>query len=291
MTNSLSEEKARLFPKYLLEALPYIQQFHGKTIVIKYGGAAMKNSEMQREFIKDVVLLRFVGIRPVLVHGGGPRITEMMTRLGKDAQFVNGLRVTDKETVDIAEMVLAGTVNKGLVALINQEGGKAVGLSGKDGNLLRARKKEGVDLGFVGEVDSVDPSLLKTLDDSGFIPVVSPLGFGADGNSYNINADTVAGEIAASLIAHRLVLLTDTPGVLRDAKNPSSLISSFALSEIPSMTKEGILAGGMIPKVAACERALNAGVSKAHIVDGRVPHVLLLELFTDHGAGTEIVPS
>jgi len=287
----LSEEKAKIFPKYLLEALPYIQRFHGKTIVIKYGGAAMTCPDVQRDFIRDVVLLRYVGIKPIIVHGGGPKITQMMERLGKNAEFIDGLRVTDKETVDIAEMVLAGTVNKGLVALINQEGGKAVGLSGKDGGLLHARKKEGVDLGFVGEVESVDPSVLKTLDGSGFIPVVSPLGLGADGNSYNINADTVAGEIAASLVAHRLVLLTDTPGVLRDANDQSSLISSFAISEIPSMTESGILAGGMIPKVDACKKALEAGVSKAHIVDGRVPHVLLLELFTDHGVGTEIVPS
>ena len=287
----IPDDKARLFPEYLLEALPYIRRFHGKTIVIKYGGAAMKDTEIQKDFVRDVVLLRFVGIRPVIVHGGGPKITQMMQRLGKNAQFIDGLRVTDKETVDIAEMVLAGTVNKEIVALINREGGRAVGLSGKDGGLISARKRSGPDLGFVGDVESVDVSILKVLDENGFIPVVSPLGLGSDGQSYNINADTVSGEIAAALAAHRLIILTDTPGILRDTSDPKSLISSIDVAEIPEMTESRVLQGGILPKIAACERALKAGVSKAHIIDGRVPHVVLLELFTDQGVGTEIVSS
>lgn len=286
---TLSQEKARLFPQYLMEALPYIQQFHGKTIVIKYGGAAMTQRDSQLDFIRDIVLMRLVGIRPVIVHGGGPKITEMMKRLGKNTQFVNGLRVTDKETVDIAEMVLAGTINKEIVALINQEGGLAVGLSGKDGNLIRARKTEGADLGYVGEVDTVNTAILKVLDDNGFIPVVSPLGIGSDGHSYNINADTVAGEIAASLVADRLILMTDTPGILRNPPNLDSLISSIGLGDVPDLVESGVISGGMMPKVNACARALQEGVFKAHIIDGRVPHTILLELFTDHGVGTEIV--
>lgn len=287
--NTISEEKAKLFPKYLMEALPYIQEFYGQTIVIKYGGAAMTDPEIQKDFIRDVVLLRFVGIRPVIIHGGGPKITQMMSRLGKDTQFINGLRVTDKETVDIAEMVLTGTINKEIVSMINQEGGRAVGLSGKDGRLIRAQKIPGMDLGYVGEVKSVDAQILKVLDDGGFIPVVSPLGVGEDGHSYNINADSMAGEIASALHANRLILLTDTIGILRDKDNINTLISTIPLTKIKGLIDDEIIQGGMIPKVSACQRAIESGVSKAHIIDGRVHHGLLLELFTDSGVGTEIV--
>ncbi|MGC9329482.1 MAG: acetylglutamate kinase [Candidatus Hinthialibacter sp.] len=288
-----------LFSQHLIEALPYIRNFSGKIIVIKYGGAAMSREELKQEFCRDIVLLDYVGMRPVVVHGGGPQVTSVMKRLGKDAQFVDGLRVTDKETIDIAEMVLTGLVGKEIVARMNQEGGRAVSLSGKDANLIRARKlmhrnaadpSQDIDIGYVGEIESINPEILFTLEKSGFIPVVSPVGVGADGHAYNVNADTVAGEIAAALHAERLILLSDIPGVLRDVKNPDSLVTSLTVSGITEMISSGKAEGGMIPKLKACLRGLGGGVKKAHIIDGRTPHSVLLELFTDTGVGTQIYP-
>ncbi|MBN2328891.1 MAG: acetylglutamate kinase [Candidatus Omnitrophica bacterium] len=288
-----------LFSQHLIEALPYIRNFSGKIIVIKYGGAAMSREELKQEFCRDIVLLDYVGMRPVVVHGGGPQVTGLMKRLGKDAQFVDGLRVTDKETIDIAEMVLTGLVGKEIVARMNQEGGRAVSLSGKDANLIRARKlkprshtdpSQEIDLGYVGEIESINPEILFSLEKSGFIPVVSPVGVGADGHAYNVNADTVAGEIAAALHAERLILLSDIPGVLKDVKNSDSLVTSLTVSGVADMISSGRAEGGMIPKLKACLRGLGGGVKKAHIIDGRTPHSVLLELFTDTGVGTQIYP-
>lgn len=288
-----------LFSHHLIEALPYIRNFFGKTIVVKYGGAAMNDESLKQEFCRDIVLLSYVGMRPVVVHGGGPQMTALMKRLGKETQFIDGLRVTDKETVDIAEMVLIGSVGKDIVARINMEGGRAVGISGKDADFIRVKKlfhrtveapDKPIDIGFVGEVESIDPSILRTLEDSGFIPIISPVGVGAGGQAYNINADTVAGEIAHALKAERLVLLTDTPGVLRDKNDPGSLISSSSAKEAQNLINAGTAAGGMIPKLRSCLRALGGGVKKAHIIDGRVSHSVLLELFTDTGVGTQVFP-
>jgi len=281
----------------LIEALPYIQRFYAKTIVVKYGGAAMVSPELKEAFIKDVILMHYVGIRPVVVHGGGPEISAMMERLGKKATFVNGLRVTDEETVDIVQMVLKGKVLQELVAAVNAAGGRAVGLSGKDGRLFTSRKllgepkeegAEAVDYGFVGEVETVDPKVLQVLESGGFIPVISPLGMDDSGATYNVNADSVAGAIAAAVHANKLIMLTDTPGILRDPSDPGSLIQTLCFGEMQQLLGEGVIAGGMIPKVQACEQALRGGVEKAHIIDGRVPHALLLETFTDQGVGTEI---
>jgi acetylglutamate kinase len=289
------------FVQHLSEALPYLQRFRGKTIVIKYGGAAMDREDARRAFIKDMVLLRTVGIKPVIVHGGGPMITEMLKKIGKTTQFIEGLRVTDKETVNITEMVLAGIINKGIVAEIQREGGRAVGISGKDGNLVEAVKhkpsrpgvdpsqnSDGLDIGFVGDVRRINPEVLESLDEAGFIPVVAPLGGGDDGETYNINADTVAGAIAGALRAEKFILMTDTPGLLRDAKDPDTLISSLSLSDLDNLISDGTISGGMIPKTAACRRALDLGCRTCHIIDGRVPHSALLEVFTDEGVGTLI---
>jgi len=295
--NNLTDREQ--FSRHLIEALPYIRKFSGKTIVIKYGGAAMSDETLKQEFCRDVVLLDYVGMRPVVVHGGGPQVTSLMKRLGKDTEFIDGLRVTDKETVDIAEMVLAGMVGKEIVARINLEGGRAVSLSGKDGNLIRANKmihrsvsdpSQEIDIGFVGEVDSVDPNVLHSLEAGGFIPVISPLGMGPDGHAYNINADTAAGEIARSLKAERLVLLTNTPGVLKDRNDERSLIASISAREGHELIASGTAAGGMIPKLKSCLRALEGGVKKTHIIDGRIRHSLLLELFTNTGIGTQLFP-
>lgn len=288
-----------LFSQHLIEALPYIRNFNGKIVVIKYGGHAMIDENLKQEFCRDVVLLDYVGLRPIVVHGGGPQVTSMMKRLGKEARFVDGLRVTDKETVEIAEMVLTGLVGKDIVSRMNTEGGRAVGLSGKDANLLRARKRmhrsptdpsREIDIGFVGEVEAVDPKVLISLEENGFIPVISPVGFGLDGEAYNINADTVAGEIARSLKAERLILLTDTTGVLEDRSESKSIISSLSANQAKQMITSGKAEGGMIPKLEACLRAIGGGVRKAHIIDGRVPHSVLLELFTDTGVGTQVFP-
>ncbi|GMV64838.1 MAG: acetylglutamate kinase [Candidatus Omnitrophica bacterium] len=292
---------SQTFVQHLSEALPYLQKFYGKILVIKYGGAAMHQASARDAFIRDLVLLRTVGIKPVVVHGGGPMITEMLTKVGKTTEFIHGLRVTDRETVNITEMVLAGVINKGIVASINRAGGRAVGISGKDGNLIEAvkhmprmngddpdRPPEGIDIGYVGEVHKVNPEVLLSLDEAGFIPVVAPLGAGGEGETYNINADTVAGAIAAALSAEKLILMTDTPGLLRNPKDHTTLISWITTCEVDSLRSRGILSGGMIPKVQACQTALAHGCKSCHIVDGRTPHAVLLEIFTDAGVGTLI---
>ncbi len=282
----------------LIDALPYIRSFYGKTFVIKYGGAAQTKEELKESFAKDVVIMNYIGIRTVIVHGGGPKISATMERMGKKPEFVNGQRVTDQETMDIVEMVLGGLINKEIVTLINRHGGKAVGMSGKDGGLIRARKKlikkptaetgveEIIDLGLVGEVTSIDPSVIDGLDKNGFIPVVAPIGAGPTGETLNINADFVASAVASALKSEKLVLLTDVPGLL-DKKGKT--ISTLKRSQIDKLIKDGTISGGMLPKVTACLNAIAGGVNKTHIVDGRVPHCLLLEIFTKEGIGTEIL--
>jgi acetylglutamate kinase len=277
--------------RVLSEALPYIQQFTGRTIVVKYGGAAMKDSSLKEKVIRDVVFMACVGLRPVVVHGGGPEINSWLDKLGIEPQFKNGLRVTDAATMDVVEMVLVGRVNKEIVALINQAGGSAVGLCGIDGNLIKARPADEEGVGFVGEVTSVDTHILETLVNSGHIPVVSSVAADETGQSYNINADTVAGEIAAALGAEKLILLTDTAGILRDYKDASTLIPKLDIPGARQLIEAGIVSGGMIPKVNCCVRSLAQGVKAAHIVDGRLPHALLLEIFTDAGIGSMIVGS
>jgi acetylglutamate kinase len=277
----------------LLEALPYIREFSGKTLVIKYGGAAMERADLKGPFALDVILLRLVGINPVIVHGGGPQIGALMKRLGKEPRFVGGMRVTDAETVEIVEMVLVGKINKEIVGLINHHGGRAVGLSGKDADLLRARRRphrlpggEEVDIGLVGEVEAVNPTPIRLLEEHGFIPVIAPVGVGAGGETYNINADLVAGEIAAALGAEKLIHLTDVQGI----QGPDGhLVSTLSRKEAERLVNEGVIDGGMLPKVESALRALEGGTAKAHIIDGRVPHAILLELFTREGIGTEIV--
>jgi len=284
----------------LIEALPYIRAFYGKTIVIKYSGRAMEDETLKCSVMQDVVLMKYVGMNPVIVHGGGPQISGMMKRLGKEAEFIQGLRVTDRETVDIAEMVLAGTINKEIVSLINQHGGQAVGLCGKDANLIQAQKHFAkvtsdtgeqimADIGFVGDIVNINPKIIQVLDTEGFIPVIAPNGVGEDGQTYNINADTVAGEIAAALRAEKLVMLTDTRGILCDKDDDNSLIPTLDISEIEELIQSGVIETGMLPKVEACITALEAGVQKTHIIDGRISHSILLEIFTEEGIGTEIV--
>jgi acetylglutamate kinase len=277
--------------RVLSEALPYIQQFTGRTVVVKYGGAAMKDSTLKDKVIRDVVFLACVGLRPVVVHGGGPEINSWLGKLGIEPQFKNGLRVTDAATMDVVEMVLVGRVNKELVSLINRAGGKAVGLCGKDGNLIKARPDGREGIGFVGEVSSVDTKLVESLVNSGYIPVVSSVAADETGQAYNINADTVAGEIAAALGAEKLILLTDTAGILENYKDPSTLIPKASIQEARQLIDKGIVGGGMIPKVNCCVRSLAQGVRAAHIIDGRIPHALLLEIFTDEGIGSMIVAS
>jgi acetylglutamate kinase len=274
----------------LIEALPYLRQFRGQTVVIKYGGAAMVEEGLRTEVLKDVVLLEHVGLRPVIVHGGGPEISEMMRRLGKEPAFVNGLRVTDAATVEIAQMVLNGKTNPDLVAAIQQQGGRAIGLSGKDGGMVLARKLAGPhDLGFVGEVAEARPALLLALIEQGFIPVIAPIAPGAEGETYNINADHMAGKIAGALQASKLVLLTDVRGVLADRSDPGSLVSELSAARAREMIGAGEIDKGMIPKVEACLEGLARGVARCHIIDGRMPHALLMELFTDFGIGTMVV--
>jgi acetylglutamate kinase len=275
----------------LSEALPYIQQFAGRTVVVKYGGAAMKDSNLKDKVIRDVVFLSCVGLRPILVHGGGPEINSWLGKLGIEAQFKNGLRVTDAPTMDVVEMVLVGRVNKEIVALINQAGGMSVGLCGKDGNLITARPQGDEGIGFVGEVSSVNIKILETLSSNGYIPVVSSVAADETGQAYNINADTVAGEIAAALGAEKLILLTDTRGILKDYHDPSTLIPKIDIREARQLIADGIVSGGMIPKVNCCVRSLAQGVKASHIIDGRIPHALLLEVFTDVGIGTMILGS
>lgn len=283
--------------KILIEALPYIEKFSGKTVVIKYGGNAMINEELKKAVMQDVVLMKYVGIQPVIVHGGGPEITSMLNRLDIKSEFIKGLRVTDQATMEIVEMVLVGKVNKEIVCNINSLGGKAVGLCGKDGGLIRATKqfakdengKETIDIGYVGEVSSISPQILETVIKSGFIPVISPIGFDDEGNTYNINADYVAGEVAAALEADKLVLLTDVEGIFRDFSDKTTLISELKVEDVPQLISQDIISGGMIPKVECCVNALQKGVGRTHIIDGRIPHSILLEVFTDEGIGTMVV--
>ena len=278
----------------LAEALPYIKRFHGKTIVVKYGGNAMTDEHLKQCFARDVVLLKLVGMNVVVVHGGGPQIENMLARVGKKGEFIQGMRVTDAETMEVVEMVLGGQVNKDVVNLINHAGGKAVGLTGKDGNFIRAKKlflenkdnpAEPIDVGAVGDITQIDPSLVGHLEGGGFIPVIAPIGVGKDGETYNINADVVAGKIAEVLKAEKLVLLTNTPGVLDQKGN---LITGITPKQIDDMVEDGTLSGGMLPKIGSALDAAKNGVKSVHIIDGRVEHALLLEILTDHGVGTMI---
>jgi len=274
----------------LIEALPYLRQFRGHTVVIKYGGAAMVDANLRTEVLKDIVLLEHVGLHPVVVHGGGPEISEMMRRLGKQPQFVDGQRVTDAATVEVAQMVLTGKTNPDLVSVIQQQGGRAIGLSGKDGGMVLARKLSGEkDLGFVGEVADVKPGLVQGLVSQGFIPVIAPIAAGADGETYNINADHFAGRLAGPIGASKLVLLTDVRGVLEDRSRPDSVVSQLNASTARRMLETKQIEAGMIPKVQACLDALAGGVTRCHIIDGRLPHALLMELLTDVGIGTMVV--
>ena len=280
----------------LAEALPYIQHFHGRTIVIKYGGSAMVDEDLKRGFVRDVVLMKLVGMNPVVVHGGGPQIASLLERIGKKSEFVDGLRVTDRETIDVVEMVLGGLINKSIVALINAQGGRAVGLSGKDGGMIQARKlllrqgqsdDEGgvIDIGQVGEIEQINPAVVDTLDQANFIPVIAPIGAGTDGTAYNINADTVAGSLAVTLKAEKLILLTNTPGVLN---SDDQLLELLSETEAQDLIEQGVISGGMLPKVQCALEAVAGGVRTATISDGRVPHATLLETVTDRGVGTQI---
>jgi len=294
---SLSPQEAHNVAHVLTEALPYIKRFRGKTVVIKYGGNAMTDDELKDGFARDVVLMKLVGINPVVVHGGGPQIGRLLDRLGKESEFIQGMRVTDRETMDVVEMVLGGQVNKEIVNLLNQHGGSAVGLTGKDGGLIRARKMmvkrtspemqapEIIDVGHVGEVVSIDKSIVDMLVSGNFIPVIAPIGVGEDGHSYNINADLVAGKIAEVLQAEKLVLLTNTPGLLDKQQN---LLTGLTASRVDELIEDGTIHGGMLPKIRCALDAVNAGVNSSVIVDGRVKHAVLLELFTDQGIGTLI---
>jgi acetylglutamate kinase len=280
----------------LIEALPYIREFYDSIMVFKIGGSIMSDSEVLEDFIRDVVLLRYIGIHPVIVHGGGPEISEAMEKFGKKAEFVGGLRVTDKETLEIARMVLLGNINAELVNLIGKHGGKGIGLSGQDGMFLKARKKapvkikgkDPVDLGFVGEVESVDPEILMIMAGKGYIPVISPIAVDGEGNNLNVNADTAAGAVAIALRAKKFLSITDVEGVRMNPDDPASVISEFPASDFQRLVQEGVIKGGMIPKVEACVRVVQGGVDKAHIIDGRKHHAILLELLTNEGVGTMI---
>jgi acetylglutamate kinase len=271
----------------LIQALPYIRQYSGKTMVVKYGGNAMLDESLKDAVMQDIVLMRYVGINPILVHGGGPEISEAMHRMGKEPHFVGGLRVTDAETMEIVEMVLTGKTNKNIVAHLNQQGGRAVGLSGKDGNLIVAEKETTKgDIGFVGRVVKINPELIHTLVQAGYIPVISSVAIGRAGESYNVNADTVAGELACALSATKLIMMTDVEGIYQDFNDKDSLVSQMSAKDARQMILDGHVEKGMIPKLEACVTALAAGVERAHIIDGRLPHALLIEVFTDQGIGT-----
>ena len=274
----------------LVQSLPYIQQYNGKIIVVKYGGNAMISEELRETVINDIVLMKCVGFQPIVVHGGGPNISSFLERLGEKSEFINGLRYTDETTIDVVQMVLGGKVNKDLVSLIEKAGGKAIGLCGMDGSLLKAKKLQGeVDLGYVGEITSVNTDVLTMALSAGYIPVVGSVALGEDDNSlYNINADLCAAKIAAALKAEKLILLTDVTGVLQDHNDSNSLLSVLRLHQIPKLSFEGVIKGGMIPKINCCVEAIRMGVERAHIIDGRVPHSLLLELFSHEGIGTMI---
>ena len=284
----------------LVEALPYIKQFYNKKVMIKYGGHAMVDDEAMASTARDTVLLKYVGMQPIVVHGGGPEITRSMKKLGKEPKFIKGLRVTDEETMSIVKMVLVGNINTDIVSQICLHDGKGAGLSGKDNKLIEACKKihkikdeetgeiEEIDLGLVGEIKRINPEILEMYTENDFIPVVSPIGIAEDGTTLNLNADTVAGAIAGEMDAEKLIILTDVPGVLRDPEDPSTLIQRIHVDEIPALIEEGIISGGMIPKIETCIDALNNGVKSAHILDGRIKHTLLLEIFTKEGIGTMI---
>jgi len=291
----LTQPSATQIAHVLIEALPYIQKFSGKTVVVKYGGNAMIDEQLKQSFAQDIVLMKLVGINPIVVHGGGPQIGQLLQRLGKTSEFIDGMRVTDSETMDVVEMVLGGLVNKDIVNLINQHGGRAVGLTGKDGDFIRARKikmtraapenlePEIIDLGHVGEVESIDPAVVDMLGHGRFIPVIAPIGVGAEGRSYNINADLVAGKLAEVLQAEKLILLTNTPGILDKQQN---LLTGLTIADIDNLIADGTISSGMIPKARCATDALRAGVRSVHIIDGRVEHAVLLELFTDQGVGS-----
>ena len=285
------KETAATRVRVLSEALPYVQKFAKRTIVIKYGGAAMKDASLKAKVINDVVFLSCIGVRPVVVHGGGPEINTWLQKLKIEPAFKDGLRVTDAATMDVVEMVLAGRVNKELVSLIDRAGASAVGLCGKDGNLVQARPVDREGVGFVGEVTNVDTRLIETLVESGYVPVISSVAADENGQAYNINADTVAGEIAAALQAEKLILLTDTPGILYDYHDASTLIKKLDIQKARELIEQKVVSGGMIPKVNCCVRSLAQGVRAAHILDGRLPHSLLLEILTDEGIGSMIVAS
>ncbi len=272
----------------LIEALPYIKKYNNKIIVVKYGGNAMINEDLKEAVMGDIVLLSLIGVKVVLVHGGGPEITDMLTKVGKESKFVDGLRVTDKETVDIAQMVLAGKINKNLVNLLQMKGGKAIGLCGIDGHMIKAQPKR-EDLGYVGEITDVNVQPILDVLEMGYIPVVSTIGCDAEGNSYNINADTAAARIAGTLQCESLISMTDIAGILRDKNDPSTLISKIYVSDAPQLMAEGIISGGMIPKIECCIEAIRRGVKKVFIIDGRVPHAILIETLTDAGIGTMFV--
>ena len=274
----------------LIQALPYIQEYYGKTIVIKYGGNAMINDELTKTVINDIILMKCIGINPIIVHGGGPDISNTLAQMNHESKFINGLRYTDEITITVSQMVLAGKVNKDLVKLIEKNGGKAIGLSGIDGSLIKAKKlTNDIDLGFVGEITSVNTELLNLSMNSGYIPVVSSIAIGEnDTNSYNINADTCASKIASALKAEKLILLTDVPGVMTNPDDSSTLISTLRLHQIPKLTVDKVIKGGMIPKINCCVESVRMGVKKAHIIDGRIKHSILLELLSEKGIGTEI---
>jgi acetylglutamate kinase len=293
---ALPRESALTIAKVLTEALPYIQRFHGKTIVVKYGGNAMTEPELENSFARDIVLLKTVGLNPIVVHGGGPQIGDLLAKIGKESKFIDGMRVTDAETMDVVEMVLGGLVNKSIVNLINQNGGRAVGLTGKDGNLIGAKKMflsktndkgetEKVDIGQVGEVAGIRTDVLEMVIKSDFIPVIAPVGVGEKGESYNINADLVAGKVAEALKAEKLILLTNIPGVMDKNKN---ILTGLSTQDVDALIADGTIYGGMLPKIACALEAVRGGVISAHIIDGRIPHATLLEVFTDAGTGTLI---
>lgn len=279
-----NRQRARI----LVEALPYIQEYTNKIVVIKYGGNAMTSEELKNAVMGDIILMSLIGIRPVLVHGGGPEITEMLKKIGKQSEFVNGLRVTDRETVDIVQMVLAGKINKSLVNLLENKGGHAIGLSGMDGSMIRAKKKD-ERLGYVGEITQINVRPILDVIEQGYIPVVSTVGCDQEGNAYNINADTAAARIAGALEAESLITLTDISGILRDCNDPDSLIPEVRTSEVPGLIEAGIISGGMIPKVECCVDAIACGVKKVFIIDGRIPHAILIETLTDEGLGTMVL--
>ncbi len=274
--------------KVMVEALPYLQKYNNKVVVVKYGGNAMTNDTLKHAVMEDIVMLSIVGIKVVLVHGGGPEINDMLKRVGKESKFVNGLRYTDEETVDIVQMVLAGKVNKDLVSMLESHGGSAIGLCGLDGNLIEAETLD-PELGYVGEITAVNPKIIHNALDNGYIPVISTIGRGADGTVYNINADTAAARIAAEMKAPSLILLTDIKGLLEDKDDENTIIRTVGVSEVPYLKKQGIISGGMIPKIDCCVEAVRRGVKQANIIDGRIPHSILIELLTDIGAGTMII--